>query len=371
MKFKRCISAICSSALVLGLSFLLYPQQNLFTGTSVSPTGSVAPTPTPVTNVPLENSDPEQSASATPDMSPTPTVAPEVAFLPLLTGDLKDPLPAVSDLVTAYITAYYNNDYESASALVTDASLLDASVMENDCKNVKKLENLELYSKPGLDGVFSIVYATYSLYYSDIQISVPQFSEYYVKRMADGTFLIQTAPLSAKTMEVFTQARQSGSALELAVSTLIRRYHNACLAVNEPLLKQCVTNSDYLNLDFIESRYSVTESFSDYDFIIYNGINEFDYVAFVTHKEKIIFSDTPAPCMESYYIKVDEATGIPSIYLGITSLDTDAYCASLIQSDTIQELAKQTNASMQEALMSDDDLKEFYQLLVSNSSAEE
>lgn len=370
MKFKRCISAICSSALVLGLSFLLYPQSDRFSGASVPPTGSVVPTATPAITDPVDITDPRHSATETPNATATPTVAPEVAFLPLLNGDLKEPLPDISDLVTAYVTAYYNNDAETIATLVTDASLFDASVMENDCKNVKKLENLELYSKPGIDGVFSIVYATYSLYYSDLQISVPQLSEYYVKRMPDGSFLIQTAPLSAKTTEVFTQARQSGGALELAVSTLIRRYHNACLAVNEPLLKQSVTDPDYLNLEYIDSRYSVTESFSDYDFIIYNGINEFDYVAFVTHKEKIVFSDTPAPCMESYYIEVDEATGIPSIYLGITSLDTDAYCASLIQSDTIQELAKQTNTSMQEALMSDDDLKEFYQLLVSNSSAE-
>ncbi len=366
MKFKRCISAICSSALVLGLSFLLYPQPKLSTGTSVSPTGTVTATPTPV-----DNSDPVSSVTDTPKSTPTPAVTPEVTFLPLLTGDLKDPLPEISDLVTAYITAYYNNDSDTIATLVTDASLFDAASMDKDCKNVKSLENLKLYSRPGIDGVFSIVYATYSLYYSDIQVSIPQFSEYYVKRLADGTFLIQTAPLSDKTAEVFTQARQSGDALKLAVSTLIQRYHNACLAVNEPLLKQCVTDADYLNLNYIDSRYSVTESFSDYDIIIYNGINEFDYVAFVIHKEKIVFSDTPAPCMESYYIQMDEATGIPSIYLGITSLDTDAYCASLIQSDTIQELAKQTNTAMQEALMSDDDLKEFYQLLVSNSSEEQ
>lgn len=370
MKFKRCISAICSSALVLGLSFLLYPQPNVSTDLAVSPTPAVAPTATPSAGGSNDSSVPGQSSTKAPDASATPTVTPEIAFLPLLTGDLKAPLPAVSDLVTAYITAYYNNDYDAAAALVTDASQLDASLMESTTKNVKKLENLELFSKPGIDGVFSIVYATYSLYYNDIQISIPQFSEYYVKRMPDGTFLIQTIPFSDKTKDVFCQARQSGDALELAVSTLIRRYHNACLAVNEPLLKQCVTNSDYLDLNFIESRYSMTEYFTDYDFLIYNGINEFDYVAFVTHKEKIVFSDTGAPCMESYYIKMDKSTGVPSIYLGITSLDTDAYCASLIQSDKIQELAKQTNTDMENAVMSDDDLKEFYQLLVSNASGQ-
>ena len=171
-------------------------------------------------------------------------------------------------------------------------------------------------------------------------------------------------------MSAFAEARRSENVLELAISSLIRRYHAACLTVNEPLLKQCVTDSDYLNLDYIASRYSVTESFSDYDFLLYPGINEFDYIVFVTHKEKIVFSDTPAPCMESYYISLNPSTGIPSVYLGITALDTDAYCAAVIQSDEIQALAKETNEMMQEALLSDDDLKDFYQLLLSNSNSD-
>jgi len=56
--------------------------------------------------------------------------------------------------------------------------------------------------------------------------------------------------------------------------------------------------------------------------------------------------------------------------LGITALDTDAYCAAVIQSDEIQALAKETNEMMQEALLSDDDLKDFYQLLLSNSNSD-
>ena len=36
MKFKRCITAICSSALVLGLSFLLYPQSPAVTDTKAT-----------------------------------------------------------------------------------------------------------------------------------------------------------------------------------------------------------------------------------------------------------------------------------------------------------------------------------------------
>mgnify|MGYP003293766880 CR=1 FL=1 len=310
MKFKRCMSAIYSSAFVLGLSFLLYPQATTANVDGPNPTSAVTSTATPAPTAPIDNSVSDQVPELTPDTT-APTATPTVPYMSLLTGALSPPISGVSDLVTAYITSYYDNDFETVSSLVTDATLLNASLMENNSKNVAKVEDITLYAKPGIDGIFSIVYATYSLYYSDIQISVPQFSEYYVKRLADGTFRIHTVPLSAKTMDVFAQARQTEDVLKLSISALIRRYHNACLAANEPLLKQCVTNSDYLNLDYIASRYSVTESFSDYNFILYPGINEFDYIAFVTHNEKYY---------QSLY-EIWNKDNSCNLFLGIVNLD--------------------------------------------------
>lgn len=361
MKFRRCITAICSSALVLGLSFLLYPQRPAV-NTKESPTATASPTATPVAGGQATESKPTQTPS------PAPTATPEIEHHKLLTGELTAPLAGVADVVSSYITSYYSNDFEAVSALVTDASLLNTTLMENNSKNVSKVQDISLYSRPGIDGVFSIVYASYSLYYSDLQISVPQFSEYYIKRLDDGSFRIQTVPLSSKTMAAFAVARQSENVLKLAVESLIRRYHNACLTVNEALLKQCVTDSDYLNLNYIASRYSVTETFTDYDFLLYPGINEFDYIVYVTHNEKIVFSDTPAPCLESYYISLNPSTGVPSIYLGITAVDTDAYCAAVNQSDEIQLLADEVKNRLQNALLSDDDLKDFYQLMLSGGS---
>lgn len=369
MKFKRCMTAICSSALVLGLSFLLYPQTPATTHTEATPTVTVAPTATPAVTSPANEFMPTKTPG--PTATPAPTATPVIPHYKLLTGDFSTPLSGAADAVHAYIAAYYANDYDTVSELVTDASALNPELMESDSKNVSKVMDIALYARPGINGVTSIIYATYSLYYSDLQISVPQFSEYYVKRVSDGTFRIHTVPLSEETLYAFSVARRTENVLELAIASLIQRYHCACLTVNEPLLKQCVTDSDYLNLDYIASRYSVTESFSDYEFYLYPGINEFDYIVYVTHNEKIVFSDTPAPCMESYYISLNPNTGIPSIYLGITSLDTDAYCAALEQNDEIQALATETINKLQEALLSDDDLNDFYQLLLSNGSSEQ
>jgi len=369
MKLKRCLSVIYSSALVLGLSFFFYPQAKETSDNKdvVNPvaTPTTAVTPTPSVTVPVS----VDITAPVPSPEPTATPEPGNTLPPILTDNtLTKPLSGVSELVTSYINAYYKNDFETVATLVTDASMLNATLMETNSKNVTKLEDLQLYAKPGVDGVFSIVYATYSLYYSDLQLSVPHFSEYYVKRLSDGTYRVITTPLSGKTRQAFLLARQSEAVVKLSVSTLIKQYHAACLTANESLLARCVTNKDYLDINYITSRYSVTESFSDYEFLLYPGINEFEYIVFVTHNEKIVFSDTPAPCMEYYYIDLDDSLGTPAIYLGITSLDTDAYCAAVTQGEEIQALAKEINTKMQEALYADDDLKEFYQLLLSNSS---
>ncbi|MBR2409750.1 MAG: hypothetical protein IKB07_12455 [Lachnospiraceae bacterium] len=380
MKFRRYITAICSSALVLGLSFLFYPGIVKKTTTSYTPTPELTstvtpeptntpkptvPTQTPVTNVATKEPTPSPIPTSAPTSKPEPTLPPS-----LVENRLLKPGYDESDTVTAYINAYYSNDFDTLSTLVTDPALLNQDTIKQDCEKGSKVKDIQLYSKMGTDGVFSVIYATYSLYNNDLQLYIPQFKEYYITRLPDGTKLIRTEPLTEKASEAFLQARRSEAVQALAVPALIQQYHCACLYADETRFKHCVSNTEYLPMEYITSRYSVTEAFENYDFLLYPGINEVDYIVFVTHAEKIIFSETPAPCMESYFISLDSDTGLPAIYLGITSLDTDAYYAALIKNEVIQELAQQTNKKMQDALLSDDDLEDFYNLMRSSSDTQ-
>lgn len=367
MKFKRCMTAIYSSALVLGLTFLLYPQARTAStkeADPVEPTTALTPSAAPVLTHPALTGTPEPTGTA----GLTPSPAPERVH-PLFTDHLDTPVSGAASLVTTYIESYYKNDIETLTSLVTDPSMLSPALIASNSSGVTEVTDLKLYAKPGINGIFSVVYATYSLYYDNTQPPVPQFSEYYIMRNSDGTFLINTTPLSLELKTAMAQARTTDTLMEMAISSLVRRYHNACLAVDEPRLKQCVTNTDYLNLDYFSTRFAYTEYFSDYKFLVYPGINEFDYIVYVTYKEKIVLIDTPAPCMECYYISLDPASSSPRIYLGVTSLDTDAYCAAVTQSEAIQALAKETNQAMTEALLADDDLKDFYNRLLANSPA--
>lgn len=357
MKFKRTLSAIYSSALVLGLTFLLYPQSMAATASKSAPTVTPSPDITPTLAVAITG--PTDSPALTSEPSATPTDSPAYVH-PLYTNELTTPGTTVTDLVTAYLEAYYDNDTETISSLVTDAALIDASAMEAAAMGVKSINDLKLYAKPGINGIFSVVYATYSLDYGNSKLSMPQFSELYIKRNSDGSYHILTEDLPEDTQKIMVQARESEAILKMTISALIRSYNNACLTGNEQLLKQYVTDFEYLDMNYFTTRFTYTEYFSDYNFYIRPGINEFDYIVYVTYKEKIVLIDTSAPCMECFYIYIDPETGQPYIYLGITSLDTDAYCAAITQSSEIQSIADATNRAMTEALVADDDLKDFY-----------
>ena len=377
MRRKRFMATIYSSALVLGLSFLLYPQmsfrgktavstENVTPGVPATPTLTPAPTPTSV--VQLET--PTVALKPTPSPDPTATPKPELKLPTLLVAnELLTPLPGVQSAVTAYIQAYYKNDFETLSTLVTDASLLNKDLIEKNTANIKKADDIKLYAKPGVNGIFSIVYATFSVYYEDNPIPLPQYAEYYVKHAGNGVFQVETVPLSSETRAAFQIARRTEVVRNLYIPTLIKRYHNASLTVNESVLNSCVTNTDYLDVDYIASRYSVTESFSDYEFYVYSGINEFDYVVFTTYNEKIVFSDTPAPCFDSYCIDINDYTGFPSIFYGEVADETEAYLTSLVNLDVIRELKETTDQKMQEAALADDDLYDFLKLI--NASASE
>lgn len=376
MRHKRFIAFIYSSALVLGLSFLLYPQMTDFhklTASSENVTPGIPATPplAPTLSPTDEPENPTAALKPTATPSPTATPKPELKLPTLLVAnELLTPLPGARSTVTAYIEAYYKNDFETLSTLVTDASLLNRGLIEKNTANIKKADDITLYAKPGVNGIFSIIYATYSVYYEDIPIPLPQYSEYYVKRSADGSFKIETVPLSSETRQAFQIARQTEVVRDLYIPTLIKRYHNACLTVNESVLNGCVTNTDYLNFEYLASRYSVTEGFSDYEFYVYPGLNEFDYVVFVTYNEKIVFSDTPAPCFDYFCIDINDYSGFPAIFQGEISTETEAYLTSLVNLDAIQELYATTLKKMEQALLADDDLNDFYKLMNSGSDSQ-
>lgn len=358
MKFRRTISAILSSSLILGCSFLMYPEISFFNQEPkkevllpATPSATSAPTPTKApTNVPTKAP------------TPVPTRTPM-----LLQDQLYPPMESVRAAVTDYLQAYYKKDFTALSTLVTDFSLLNQEKISSEVANITGISDLSLQTKPGVNGIFNVVYASYTVQQKGIRQPISQFRELYIKRQKDGSMRVMSEPVDEKTANLLSAGRKTEQVLRLSVLSLIQKYYNYGLEGNEEQIKECVSDSVFLDTEFFERRYAYTESFSDFDVLLKPGINEFEYIAFITYKEKIVLIDTKAPCLEIYYISIDEKTGEPKIYLGITSLDTDAYCTSVMESPEIQSFAQTINDEMKKAIEADDDLREFYDYLLDNS----
>lgn len=356
MKFKRTLYGICSSAVVLGLTLLFYPQKPAMDTSKTIATV----TPSVVTSAAITTISPTSAATKAP--TPTPSFV-----HPLYTDALTTPGPELSKLVTTYIHSFFGNDIETLSSLVTDPSFLHPAAIEKNIAGVTAVEDIKLYAKPGINDIFYVVYATYTLFYEDTNVRIPQLSEYYVIRRDNGTYLLEITSLDSETQEIMANARKSETLMNFAISALIQRYYNACLLGDMQMLSRCVTDPAFLREEaYYQARYAYTEAFSDYNFVIHPGINEFDFIVYVTYKEKIVLIDTPAPSIDSYYISLDPVTNRPSIFLGVTSLDTDAYCKTIMQQDDVQALVEKTKQEMADALLADDDLKDFYNRLTND-----
>lgn len=371
MKFRKSIAGIYGASLVAGLTLLIGPR---FTPVS-GHIPAEATTPTPVPDLSFTNS--SDSDTPTPSGSPentklpiaTPAPTPTEALVPLLT----DTLTPVTDetvqaLISGYLNAYYTNDVSGAAAFVTDTAMLNSSRMENDADGVSRISDLTLFYRPGINELELVVYASYTAEYSDSRSALPLFTEFYLVKTADEAYKIFNEALQPDTEEALIMARQTDTVMKRSVLSLIQRYHNACLDGNEELLKKNVKNSSFLDLDYLQSRYHYTEHFDNYELTLFRGINEIDYVAIVTYAEKLVLIDTPAPCVDSYYIHLDQYTNTPYIYLGVISKETEAFTNAIIQTPLVQKLAEETNQAMEEALLKDEDLRTFYERLSDSSN---
>lgn len=363
MKFKKNIASLYGAVFVFGVSMLLSPQ---------FPKSLRKPKPQPtagIGNVSATLPTPTMSLKEFEILSgenyyvPTPTPLPPVVFQDIL-YDLSE--PASVEFITGYLNAYYSGDTKKLADFVTDETLMPLDDISTASDGVTEISDLRFYSKPGMDSIDLVIYATFELHYKTAGATLPCMEEIYLRRLPDGGYRVITDTLSEKTISDLARARKTPKVMQLAVRNLIARYQIACLNADEVLAKSCISNQVYLDMDLLNSRYAYTVGFSDVTVTLFEaneGNEEIDYVAFSGYNEKIVLIDTPAPCLESYFIKVDPFSGKPYIFVGETGVDTDAFYASLIARDEVQALAEKANAAMEEALLKDRDLKDFYERL--------
>ncbi len=353
MRIKRTknLLYICSAVMVLGLALISFdaPGPAKQTGTvptaapSKAPDNTSTPTPTP-TVIPTSTPTPTPTPTSTPTPTPTPTpsLAQLNAAIEIQHAD-EDTGAGITTVITDYLTDYYSNED----------------------MQVKEIKNITCYYKPGLANIDYFVYVSYDILYEGSNVPVPTLDEYLIATDGD-TVSVLTSSDDADVQEALLLSRASKSVSELYIKELIRRYMNAKLAVDEPLLASLVTDPSYLNLENIRKTTEYIEEYRDLSYLIYScpdTLQEFDYIVFLASGSKIIHIDTPAPGIDEYLISLDK-NNYPQIFLGVTSAESDNYRMELRKSEEYNTFYEtKVYNPLVEAMLSDSNLQSFIERL--------
>lgn len=350
IKRTRNLLYIFSSVMVLGLALISFDApasaKHTVTVPSTSPTNAAEHTPT---KAPKHTATPTPSPTPTSTPTPTPTPTPSLAQL----NAAIEIQPATNDTgvaLTTVITDYLNNYYA------------------DDELQVKELNNITCYYKPGLADVNYFVYVSYDILYEGSNVPVPTFEEYLVTIEGENT-IVHTFSDNTDVQEALLLSRASKSVSELYIKELIRCYMNAKLAVDDALLSSLVTDPSYLDLEKIRKTTEYIEEYRNPEYLIYScseTIPEFDYVVYVAFASKIINIKTPAPGIDEFLIKMDD-NNYPSIFYGEISPESQNRRMELRMTNEYALFYKtKAEDPLIEAMLSDSNLMDFIERLMLN-----
>ncbi len=355
MKIKRTknLLYIFSSVMVLGLALLSFDtakpvgSSTRFPSPTQSPEQTLTPSPGPTqasghtaAPVPTDTPTPTPTSTPTPTLSPTPTpsLGQLNAAIPIVpaTDDIGN---GITTVITDYLKEYYSNE-----------DLL-----------VKEINNITCYYKEGLADINYFAYVSYDISYEGSNVPIPTFEEYLV-RIEGDVVTVLTESENADVNEALLLSRASDSVSELYMKELLRRYMNAKLAVDEPLLASMVTDAQYLNMENIRKKTEYIEEYRNLRYLIYKApeeVTEFDYLVFLADDSKIVNISTLAAGMEEFMITLDD-NNYPLIFFGVTSETTDTYRSNIRMREDYQTfLETEVTTPLVNAILSDPDLLEF------------
>ena len=347
---------------ILYASTFIWSMSLLHLSYMPAPTSAITPpqpTGTPTLSL-------NQEATATPEPTPTNTPTPTPIPAALTTAIEQTTDIDIIDPISAYLHAQYANDIETLQTLVSNPENLSTSYIENVSKDVSSISNLVCYTKPGLQDIDVIVYACFDVKYKSSANTSPCLEELYLTILPDGSYQVYTATLSNETKQQLLQARQMEDVMHLSIDSLIKRYFNARLSYDPVRIRSCISISNE-DMEIMFEKVKHIEEYRNINCLIKPGINEFDYIVFVSFDIKIVSIDTPGPSLNEIYIAINPISGKPYIYYGYISDESDEYAYKLRTSDDVVALATDVDNRLKEAMFTDDLLRAYFEKLVNAS----
>ena len=116
------------------------------------------------------------------------TAEPTIAETPLELNAYNE----INSLMQSYFKALSDANLSLLTPLVDSAEGLSQASLETRKEYIQSYNNLNLYTHPGLTGDDMIVFASYQMQFRNINTSAPALDYYYVKRNAEGNYVITT-----------------------------------------------------------------------------------------------------------------------------------------------------------------------------------
>ena len=147
------------------------------------------------------------------------------------------------------------------------------------------------------------------------------------------------------------------------VNKLINSYFDAKLKCTKKSFKGLVNDLSYLELKKLQKKTEYIKSYKNINTYTKRGINEIDYVVYVTYNIEVTTIDQLAPAIDLLLVSHTE-DGTPQIYLGETDAETEAYIMELNKGEDVQKLITKTDKAAKKAMKKDSSLADFNKKLL-------
>ena len=140
----------------------------------------------------------------------------------------------VLTVMTSYYTAKTNKDLETLKKL--DPSLDETEEKANlDSSYVESYSNIKTYSKQGPADDSCVVYVCYDGKVQNIDTLVPSLTQFYLKKGADGSYVI-TDPTGDQAAESFIEETRTSTEVQNLIDTVNKQCEDA--KNSDPVLKE-------------------------------------------------------------------------------------------------------------------------------------
>ena len=133
--------------------------------------------------------------------------------------------PEVNTLIESFYAAWGQKNVDAMKELTDNFSSTDEDKVVN-ATYIESYDNIQVYTKQGLDESSYVVFVSYDLKFQGIDTSAPGLSELYVVKDESGNWLIHNDETDQEVQECIEKTRQEEDVQEL-ISQEEERYNQA------------------------------------------------------------------------------------------------------------------------------------------------